>query len=706
MRVVGQAGQKDRLEARRWASLARVCVVLAGLALGCSNDSPTGPGPTPGSSLFVLSGPIAATSAASTPVMSGPPSGPLVTYVSLPPGAIPGGITASIRVPRTGATVTTELIGGGFDPVAIVALAGDTLAITVQVVDGNPRRFTRLVPESSPPIVIRTDPPAHKRDVPLNAAIVIVFSQPIDPATLTTGTLQLWRDLTPVAGAVRSSDGAHLRAEFRPDTLLTGHTDYQVAITSAIHDVNGVALDSLTEVVFTTGESVQVATRLAFLNGGGVVVAGALSWVRVAIEDSLGVIVQGATDSVTLDLDANPGGAILAGALTVAAVDGIASFPDVSLDKPGASYTFAAKSGALTGATSARFTVVEPSADLVFASVSAGGAHSCGVTTSDVAYCWGANGGGQLGVGDIIQVAGGPVPVAGNLGFSEVRASVYYTCGRTAAGAAYCWGDGPTGLNSTPVPVAAGLTFASLSAGGDHACGVTTAGDAYCWGYNPFGQLGAGDQIDRPSPVLVTGGLSFTSVGAGSNHTCGLTTTGIAYCWGRNTEGELGDGTTIDRSIPVLVSGGLSFASVSVGASNSCGLTTAGAAYCWGMGAYGQLGNGAYADRTSPVPVAGGLSFATLTAGDWNACAVTADGAAYCWGANDWGDLGNGSVGSRNTPTLVAGGLSFVAVSPGFYHSCGVTVAGVAYCWGWGLGLGDVEGLSQTLVPVKVGGQP
>ena len=58
------------------------------------------------------------------------------------------------------------------------------------------------------------------------------------------GSVQLWRGTTPVAGTVRFADAAHLRAEFHPDGLLAPQTDYQLVVTTAIRDLNGLALDS------------------------------------------------------------------------------------------------------------------------------------------------------------------------------------------------------------------------------------------------------------------------------------------------------------------------------------------------------------------------------------------------------------------------------------------------------------------------------
>jgi alpha-tubulin suppressor-like RCC1 family protein len=428
--------------------------------------------------------------------------------------------------------------------------------------------------------------------------------------------------------------------------------------------------------------------------------------VQVAVQDASGNTVTTATDEVTIGLGANTVGGKLTGTLRVTAIQGIATFSDLRIDRPGSGYTLNTNAAGRSGATSASFPV-----RLTFTDVSAGGPHTCGLTTPSATYCWGGNAGGALG--DTTTASWpSPVLVAGGVTFTAVSAGYNHTCGLTAAGVAYCWGNDSNGevgdglpqvLAITPTPVAGGLSFAAVSTGWLHTCGVTLANAAYCWGANSSGELGDGTTIQRFAPAAVAGGVSFTAVSSSAyfGHTCGLTAAGAAYCWGSNVYGQLGDGTTIDRLTPGLVAGGLSFTAVSAGGFQTCGLTSAGAVYCWGNNSNGGLGDGTTTNRPSPVLVVGGLSFATMSAGNGQTCGLTSAGAVYCWGYNTFGQVGDGTTTDRSTPVLVAGGLSFAVVSAGLYHTCGVTDVGAAYCWGMGGMVGDGS-TTQRLTPTRV----
>jgi hypothetical protein len=70
-------------------------------------------------------------------------------------------------------------------------------------------------------------------------------------------------------------------------------------------------------------------------------------------------------------------------------------------------------------------------------------------------------------------------------------------------------GDGTETNSTTPVAVTGGLAFTRLSLGEYHTCGVTAAGAAYCWGQNG-GLIGVvSGTAFILTPVAVTGGLTF-----------------------------------------------------------------------------------------------------------------------------------------------------------------------------------------------------
>lgn len=463
------------------------------------------------------------------------------------------------------------------------------------------------------------------------------------------------------------------------------------------------------------------------------------------------------------------------------------------------------------GTTTSRELPVAVGAGLTWSRVVAGGYHTCAVTTSGRMYCWGYNWAGQLGDGTTTDRLT-PTAVQGGLGFSSVAAAGYnHTCAVTTSGAAYCWGyGGLLGNNawqnsSTPVAVSTAQVFTSLAIGGSHTCGVTQAGSGWCWGYgyngqlgngqfswanvpvavnapalrsigagdvhscaiattgtaycwgeraygnlgdgqsgvrasptavsgassgytaiavgdafscglsgssprcwgrNEVGQLGDNTSVDRTVPTAVATSYAFSQIATGDYHACGLDASGNAYCWGANWDGELGDGTTNSSLVPVGVTGGLRFSVVSPGGSHTCGVTTAGELRCWGYNYYGQLGDGSTTARNVPTPVSGvsGLTFSKVSAGYYHSCAVTTTGQLYCWGANGGGKLGDGTTTDRPTPVLISVGAPVASVAAGVDHTCAITTTGIAYCWGYGYSGELGSGTSSRLTPYPVSG--
>ena len=221
------------------------------------------------------------------------------------------------------------------------------------------------------------------------------------------------------------------------------------------------------------------------------------------------------------------------------------------------------------------------------ASVTAGYAHTCALTTGGNVYCWGNNQYGQLGNNATVQT-NSPIQVVsvsgtGVLGnVTSISAGAYHTCA-VAGGEVYCWGQNTSGqlgnnsLASSSIPVGTlnaglvGLTgITSVTTGQLHSCAVSTATGIYCWGGNTAGQLGLNSLTSQTTaqPVVGVGGagylsgISTVSAGAGGNYTCALPTSGTGiYCWGQNTSGQLGNSTTTSSLTPVssVVANGLAY---------------------------------------------------------------------------------------------------------------------------------------------------
>ncbi|MEP7096628.1 MAG: Ig-like domain repeat protein [Dokdonella sp.] len=197
------------------------------------------------------------------------------------------------------------------------------------------------------------------------------------------------------------------------------------------------------------------------------------------------------------------------------------------------------------------------------AAIAVGNTHSCARTTGGGVKCWGANSSGQLG-DNSTTARTAPVNVSGlTTGVSAVTAGHSHTCALTTSGAAKCWGynifgqlgDGTVTQRLTQVAVA-GLTsgVAAINAGDYHTCAVTTGGGAKCWGYDAAGQLGDNGTSPRLTAVDVVGLTSGMAATAGGlSHTCGRTTGGAAKCWGYGFSGQLGDGTFNFYPVPQFV---------------------------------------------------------------------------------------------------------------------------------------------------------
>ena len=185
-----------------------------------------------------------------------------------------------------------------------------------------------------------------------------------------------------------------------------------------------------------------------------------------------------------------------------------------------------------------------------YRSVDAGPYHTCAITHRGAVRCWGDDADGQLGNGSAVGGANAPVSVAGRSRvWTQISAGGQHTCALTSGGRGFCWGDDsqgqlgngfPADTRQAPVPVDTNERYSAVSAGIVHTCARSVNGEARCWGGDGTGQLGNGpDQAGTTEPNGVLTPTS-TMVTAGSFHSCSRTTGGRLQCWGDNTKGQVG----------------------------------------------------------------------------------------------------------------------------------------------------------------------
>jgi alpha-tubulin suppressor-like RCC1 family protein len=378
-----------------------------------------------------------------------------------------------------------------------------------------------------------------------------------------------------------------------------------------------------------------------------------------------------------------------------------------------------------------------------FTQIATGGSHACGITGTQRLYCWGSDVDGNLGVGTNtgdctafigIRCSLVPIPVTGAERFVFVTAGALHTCALTSSGLAYCWGGnvyGQLGIGAVgadvwvPTAVIGGHTFSSLSAGTMHTCGIDTSGDTWCWGWDTWGQLGAGiTGADRctffftnepcsGTPLKVAGTVRFAEVMGSEKISCGRDLGGITYCWGEGVGGtdttDCYFGQNECARAPLLQVGGTTFKRLGMGGTHRCGQNSDGVLWCWGYGFYGVFGNGTSltASPDTLVRAAGGKSYSQVAFGSGHICGLNGT-SLECWGNNQVGQAGSTTGTERDTPGAIGGGIDFASVAsgPNAFTTCGISTAGRAYCWGYGqlgeLGSGTILTSSADPVLVKL----
>ena len=709
--------------------LSRLLVLaLLGTAANCS-DNPNAPAAADTSAVIVSSPtPLASVSIAQqTPfarLARSTASAPIpdeISYVSLPPGTVPQGNMA--RIDRLGgdAPIFTKVRDGGFNPVPIDVLASDTVEVSIRSEIGAVLYVSRIpVRPTRAPKIVRSYPPAKKTDVAINGSVVVVFSEPVESASISGSAIQLFAGSTSVAGTARVLPGSGALVAFTPTAPLASNADYQVVVSRAVTNRQGLALPNDASFSFRTGAGTTGPVAAVIVAPDTVHLGNGSYQLSAMVQDSAGnmlvdvpVTWSGHPDPSDVATVSETGlvTAIREGGFSVTATAGgisgysevIVRLPDAAASvtvtpssmelPPGSALPIAATVRDASGRTLQRDVRWSSSNPSVARFDDPFGEKVWGVSAGTATIT--ARSGDAFGTATITVA---PRPILGVTFDTVFSAGSFQTCALNVAGAAYCWG-GTTSNNwgtrySPPVPVrvTGGFVFTSLATSGYLSCGLVGAGEAHCWNY--FGDL-----------ATIASPTAFTSLALGAGDFglavgCGLATDGSAFCWGDNERGQLGDGTRVSRANAAPVGGGLKFSTIDVGRAHTCALTLDAITYCWGT-VGGPFGDVLY--DSLPARVAG-PTFASISAGGDRTCGLTPDGVAYCWGLNVRGLLGDGTDIPRLEPTLVAGGHTFTSITAGYHVTCALDAAGTAYCWGDNEDgeLGNGTTSLGSMVPVQV----
>ncbi|MFI5311545.1 MAG: beta strand repeat-containing protein, partial [Gemmatimonadales bacterium] len=200
---------------------------------------------------------------------------------------------------------------------------------------------------------------------PMPAVTVTAEDANGNVATTFAGTVTIALGSNPAAGVLTGTTSAAAVAgvaTFAGLSVNRAGSGYSLA--AAASGLSGATSGGFT----VTAAGPGPVTQLAFSVQPASAVAGVSLAPSIVVQarDAGNTLITSFTGNVTLAIGANPGGSTLSGTLTVAAVAGVATFSNISLNKSGAGYTLSASAAALTSATSAAF-AINPAAASVLA---------------------------------------------------------------------------------------------------------------------------------------------------------------------------------------------------------------------------------------------------------------------------------------------------------------------------------------------------
>jgi len=281
-------------------------------------------------------------------------------------------------------------------------------------------------------------------------------------------------------------------------------------------------------------------------------------------------------------------------------------------------------------------------------------------------------------------------------------------------------GDGTIVNRSSPVQIGSS-SWNFVASGGDFnfapkTLALDSNGLLYGWGYGGF--LGFGDNNARSSPALInTAGAGFSSptqVGTSSwrqiavnrTHAAAIRSDSKLFTWGKNTDGQLGDNSTTTRSSPVQI-GTSAWSYVATGSYHTLAIRSDGLLFSWGQGLFGKLGlNGdpfEAPSESSPTQV-GTSSWLLVQGSEFSSAAIRSDNLLFTWGSASNGMLANNNNEGAIPSPIQIGSASWTALSSKYRSALAIRTNGSLWFWGAGQdGRSGVASFTDYSSPVQIG---
>ncbi len=493
------------------------------------------------------------------------------------------------------------------------------------------------------PTVTASSPATGAIEVPTAAAVTATFSEPLEPATITTGSITLSQPVRIKAIAA----GFNYTLALRDNGTVAGwgfNANGETTVPPGLSGVTAIATSSNHSLALKSDGTVVAwgdqATVPAGLSEVTAIAAGGNFNLALKADQTLVAWGNNAYGQSTV-----PGGLV--------GVTGIAA---------GFAHALALKADGTVvawGYNSSGQATVPPGLSGVIA-IATGLNNSVALKADGTVVAWGANNSGQSTVpanlSGVIAIAAGldhtialktdgsviawgdntygqTNSPAGLPPIAAIAAGYYHSVALKKDGSVISWGD--NSYSQTMLPT--GLTgVTAAAAGSGHTVALKSDGTLFAWGYNSNGQA--------DTPMGISG---ISAIAAGYAHTLSLSASGVVTAWGRNDAGQ--------TTVPTELVGAIAIAA---GDSHSVAIKDDGTVVAWGLNSAGQT--------TVPAGLAG---VTKIAAGSAYTLALKQDGTVTAWGNNYAG----------STPLGLSG---VIAITAGGYHSLALKNDGTVTGWG------------------------